>query len=108
MRIEHAHRGELAVHRRDTDLSDRRRQHRDLARPSRRGKLQPGDELADVLQPGFAPVQAPEPEKPPQIFHVVGIGLHRVRRPADIGEQERNHGVRDNDLDFPGCAGALR
>ena len=86
MGIERADRRELAVHRRDADLRRRRRQHRDRARPARRGKLQPGDELADVLQPGLAPVQAPEADEAPVILEVVGIGLHRVRRPADIGE----------------------
>ena len=55
-RLEHAHRGELAVHRRGRHLGRHGRQHRDLAGPARRGKLQPGDELADVFQPGLAPV----------------------------------------------------
>ena len=86
VRIERAHRRELAVHRRGADLGRRRRQHRDLARPARRGKLQPGDELADVLQPGLAPVQAPEADELPVILEIVGVRLHRVRRPADIGE----------------------
>ncbi len=86
MRVERAHRGELAVNGRHADLRDRRRQHRDLARPARRRQLQPDHELGDVLQPGLAPVQPPEAEKLPEVFHVVGVRLDRVRRPADVSE----------------------
>ena len=86
VRIERAHRGELAVHRRGRHLGCRGRQHRDLARPARRGKLQPGDELPDVLQPGLAPVQAPEADELPVILEIERVGLDRVRRPADVGE----------------------
>jgi hypothetical protein len=51
-------------------MGRRGRQHRDLARPSRRGKLQPGHELADVFQPGLAPVQAPEAEELPVVLEI--------------------------------------
>ena len=54
------------------------------ARPA--GEAAARDKLPDVLQPGLAPVQAPDPKELPQIFHVVGVRLHRVRRPADVGE----------------------
>src|SRR6266446_7057898 len=50
------------------------------------GKPQPGDELADVLKPGLTPVERTEADELPVILEIVGIGLHRVRRPADIGE----------------------
>ena len=86
VRIERAHRGKLAVNGGHADLRHRRRQHRDRSRPPRQRQLQPRDEPGDVLQPGLAPVQAPEPEELPQIFHVVGVRLDRVRRPADVGE----------------------
>src|SRR5439155_16025581 len=67
VRVERADGRELAVHRRGTDMPRRGRQYRDFARPARRGKLQPGDELADVLQPGLAPVQGTEAEELPVI-----------------------------------------
>jgi hypothetical protein len=86
VRIERAHRGELAVHRRGCHLSRHGRQHRDLARTARRRKLQPGHELADVLQPGLAPVQSPEADEGPVILEVVGVCPHCVRRPADVSQ----------------------
>ena len=86
MRIERAHCGELAVHGRHADLGHRRRQHRDRTGPARRGKLQPRDELPDVLQPGLAPVQGTEADEGPVILQIVGVCLDRVRRPADVGE----------------------
>ena len=86
MGIERADGRELAVHRRDADFGRHGRQYRDLAGPARRGKLQPGDELPDVLQPGLAPVQAAEADEGPVILKIVSVGLHRVRRPADVSE----------------------
>ena len=58
VRIERADGRELAVCRRDADMRCCGRQYSDRIRPARRAKLQPGDELADVLQPGLAPVEA--------------------------------------------------
>jgi hypothetical protein len=67
VRIERANRRELAVHRRRTDMRRRGLQHRDPAGPPRRGKLQPRDELPDVLQPGLTPVQGTEAQELPVI-----------------------------------------
>ena len=86
MGIERADGRELAVHRRDADFGRHGRQYRDLTGPARRGKLQPGDELPDVLQPGLAPVQAAEADEGPVILKIVSVGLHRVRRPADVSQ----------------------
>ena len=63
VRIERAHRGELAVHRRGGDLGVADGSTATSPAPARRRKLQPDDELADVLQPGLAPVQAAEAEE---------------------------------------------
>ena len=86
MGIERADGRELAVHRRDADFGRHGRQYRDLTGPPRRGKLQPGDELPDVLQPGLAPVQAAKADEGPVILKIVSVGLHRVRRPADVSQ----------------------
>ena len=86
VRVERADGGELAVHRRGRHLSRHRRQRRDLARTASRRQLEPGHELADVLQPGLAPVQAAEAEELPVVLEVVSVRLHRVRRPADVSE----------------------
>jgi hypothetical protein len=86
VRIERAHRGKLAVHRRRCHLGCRVRQHRDLARPARRRQLQPGHELADILKAYLAPVNTTEADELPVVLEIVSVGLHGVRRPADVGE----------------------
>ena len=52
----------------------------------RRVRGRAGDEVADVLQPGVAPVQVPEAEELPVVLEIMRVRLHRVRRPADVGE----------------------
>ena len=85
--VERADRRQLPVHRRRAAVRRHRGQHRDPPVPGRRGQPQPGHELADVLQPDLAPVQPAAGEEHEPVLQIMGVGLDRVRRAVDVGEE---------------------
>ena len=93
MGVERGQRRQLAVERGRTHVRPRRRQQRHPAVPRRRGQPQPGNELAEILQPNLTPVQATKVQKGPIVAQVMGIRLDRVRGPLDttqIGQESLN------------------
>jgi hypothetical protein len=85
-RIQPADRRQLPVDRGQAAVVPGQRQQRDPAVTPGRRQTQPGDELAQILQPDLVPVQGPHIEEIEPVLQVVGVGLDRVRRPLDIGE----------------------
>ena len=85
-RVEPADRRQLPVDRDGRAVMLCRGQHGHPARAARRRQPQPGDELAEILQPDLAPVQAPHIKEAEPVLQVVGVGLDGVRRPLDIGQ----------------------
>ena len=84
--IERRQRRQLPVHRHHRHVMLHRRQHQHPPVPGSRREPQPGDELADVLQPHLAPVQATAAQEGEVVLQIVGIGLDRVRGAFDISE----------------------
>jgi len=84
--IEGADRGQFPVHGRLAAMTIDRRQHRDRAGSRERRQPQPGDELADILEPYLAPIQPADAEEGEPVLQVVGVRLHRVRRPLDVAQ----------------------
>jgi len=83
MGVERRQRRQLPVDRRGGHLRGGRRQHRHQPGPARWRQRQPGHVLAEILQPGLPPVQAPPAQEGEKVLQVMGVSLDRVRRPPD-------------------------
>ena len=86
VRIEHAQRRQLPVHRRLGAVMRHRRQHRHPSIPRRQRQPQPRDELAHILKPHPPPIQATVGEEDEPVLQIVRIRLDRVRRAFDVGQ----------------------
>jgi hypothetical protein len=84
--VERGERRELPVDRRCAEMRLDQGQHRQDAVATRGWQPQPGDELADVLEPHLSPVETLGGQELPVVLQVVRVGADGVRRPLDVGQ----------------------